>query len=119
MKKLFLIFLTFIGFSTMAANIDISVSELKTLIDSSSNSYVIIDVRNLDEYEQGHIYDAKLYPLPTLTSNVEEIQEKYGNKEIILICRSGNRSMVAFNLLKNTGLNLRNVKGGMKAWNKL
>ena len=78
----------------------------------------ILDVRTIPEYEGplGHIEGAKLIPVQELDSRLEEL-EPYRDQEIIVVCRSGNRSRRATKLLNSYGFNAINMLGGMKAWN--
>ncbi|RNB85785.1 rhodanese-like domain-containing protein [Brevibacillus nitrificans] len=74
----------------------------------------LIDVRNPDEYEDGHIPGAKLIPLPELPARTNEIDH---NREVIFICRSGNRSGKACEYLAQLGYSqMYNMVGGMLAW---
>ncbi len=78
--------------------------------------YLLIDVRQPEEYEQGHIPGAKLIPVIEL---VRKIHELPAGKDLVFYCRSGARSMAAATLAieelegKNRVFNLR---GGILAW---
>jgi rhodanese-related sulfurtransferase len=77
----------------------------------------IIDVREPDEVAQGQIPGAVNVPL-------SEFEERTGDiahtDEIILVCRSGNRSGRAQQYLASLGIQgLRNMTGGMLAWEQL
>jgi rhodanese-related sulfurtransferase len=77
---------------------------------------VIIDVREANEVDGGKIRDAVHIPLGSLKDKTSEL-EKYKGKPIIVVCRSGNRSMSALNTLRKSGFeNLFNLKGGIMAW---
>ncbi|NBI30698.1 rhodanese-like domain-containing protein [Chengkuizengella marina] len=77
----------------------------------------IIDVRENEEVAQGMISGAKHIPLGALPSRYQEIEQ---TDEIILVCRSGNRSGKALEYLQMLGLkNLKNMEGGMLEWVKL
>ncbi|BCJ87112.1 rhodanese-like domain-containing protein [Effusibacillus dendaii] len=74
----------------------------------------MIDVRQPEEYAGGHISGAKLIPLGELESRIGELNPDH---EYLLICRSGRRSIMAYNLLKQHGFEkLYNLQGGMLAW---
>lgn len=77
----------------------------------------LIDVRSAEEYQHdGHIAGAKLIPLPALAQRLGEIAR---DTPVALICRSGNRSQVAADLLAGQGYtNVSNVQGGMTAWRR-
>lgn len=76
---------------------------------------VVLDVRQPDEYAQGHVAGSTLIPLDQLALRLEELPK---DQEILAICRSGNRSGVATGLLQRAGFKASNVKGGMLAWQK-
>ncbi|MED1954405.1 rhodanese-like domain-containing protein [Brevibacillus centrosporus] len=74
----------------------------------------LIDVRNPDEYEDDHIPGAKLIPLSELPARTNEIDH---NREVIFICRSGNRSGKACEYMAQLGYSqMYNMVGGMLAW---
>lgn len=74
----------------------------------------LIDVRELDEYEQGHIPNTKHIPLSQFVARIDEIDP---NKEAIFVCRSGNRSGKACEYLSSLGYKkLKNMVGGMIEW---
>jgi rhodanese-related sulfurtransferase len=74
----------------------------------------IIDVREDWEYAEGHIPGAELIPLGQLPDRIGEVSKEV---EIILVCRSGNRSGQALQFLEQQGFeNAHNMNGGMIAW---
>jgi len=79
---------------------------------------IMIDVRTPDEFvgKLGHIEGSFLIPLNELPQRLQEL-EKYKNEEIIMVCRSGNRSGQATVFLNNNDFNARNMVGGMIKWN--
>jgi len=93
---------------------DITVQELKERMDKGEALH-LIDVREQYEFDEFNI-GAKLIPLGTLPSHVSEL-ESFKDQEIIIHCRSGNRSGQAKLYLEDLGFsNVRNVLGGMMAW---
>ena len=79
----------------------------------------LIDVRQPDEFtgELGHIPGSTLVTLDNLPSQVAELPR---DKDIVFICRSGNRSGQACTLSKMDGLTrVYNMAGGMIRWNEL
>ena len=90
---------------------EVSVNELTTLVENGS---LVIDVREPDEYEAGHIPGAILVPLSTVLSNTSEFQS---DETIYVVCRSGGRSMQACEMLHEVGIsNVVNVAGGTMGW---
>src|SRR5262245_45052928 len=93
---------------------DITVEELKSRMDKGEQLNVI-DVREPHEFEEFNI-GAKLIPLGKLPSSLSEL-EHLKNEELILHCRSGNRSGQAKLYLEDLGFTkVRNLLGGMLAW---
>lgn len=83
------------------------------LSDGKSNT-VLIDVREQWEYQSGHAKGAKNIPMSQLGKRVAEFPR---NREILLICQSGNRSMSAAYFLQKQGITqVTNVSGGTTVW---
>jgi len=77
---------------------------------------VVLDIREDNEFHTGHIVNAVHIPLGFLKDRRPEL-EKYKNRPIIAVCRSGSRSGQACSQLKKAGFeNIYNLKGGMMAW---
>lgn len=77
---------------------------------------VIVDVREPDEYKQGHIPRAINVPLSALPTRLKDI-EKYKQKPVILCCASGQRSARSALVLRKHGFNsVHNLAGGISAW---
>jgi rhodanese-related sulfurtransferase len=75
---------------------------------------LLVDVRQPDEWSAGHAPHARLIPLGALASRLDEIPR---DREVLLICRSGNRSGSAQRQLLQLGYEqVTNVSGGMDAW---
>lgn len=74
----------------------------------------LIDVRQPDEWRQGHAPGATLIPLGSLGDRLSELPR---DRDVLLICRSGNRSRTAQCQLLQLGYErVFNVSGGMNAW---
>jgi rhodanese-related sulfurtransferase len=73
----------------------------------------LLDVREQQELRVGYISGAKLIPLGQLSSRMRELPK---NREIVCVCRSGNRSRSAAKKLITAGYSASNMKGGMLAW---
>jgi rhodanese-related sulfurtransferase len=69
---------------------------------------VILDVRTLDEWNEGHIKDAKHIVLNLVPIKIDEI--KSWKKPVIAVCRSGGRSAQATQFLKQNGVDV--INGG-------
>jgi sulfur-carrier protein adenylyltransferase/sulfurtransferase len=99
---------------------EMTVKELKALLDSNTNDYVLIDVRNPNEYEIAKIPGAVLIPLPDIEngSGVEKVKELVNGHRLIAHCKMGGRSAKALGILKQAGIEGINVKGGITAWSR-
>lgn len=75
----------------------------------------LLDVREDQEWRAGHAPEAVHIPLGQLGSRVEEVPK---GEEILVICRSGNRSARAAQMLADRG-DVANVAGGMKDWARM
>ncbi|MEC4805801.1 MAG: molybdopterin-synthase adenylyltransferase MoeB [Jaaginema sp. PMC 1080.18] len=99
---------------------EISVQELKELLDSDANDYVLVDVRNPNEYEIARIPGSVLVPLPDIEDGkgVEKVKELANGHRVIAHCKMGGRSAKALNILKEHGIEGTNVVGGITAWSR-
>lgn len=94
---------------------NITIEELKSRLDAGEKLN-IVDVREPHEHDEFNI-GGILYPLGNIqTMTVDEL-EKFRDEEVILYCRSGNRSGQACLILDTLGFkNTKNLAGGMLAW---
>ncbi|GGB40112.1 rhodanese-like domain-containing protein [Virgibacillus dakarensis] len=90
----------------------ITVPELKKKFNDKNVQFV--DVRTPQEYQANHRKPFKNIPLSQLAQQMNKLDK---NKEVVVICQSGMRSLKAAKILKKQGFkNVTNVKGGMSAW---
>lgn len=76
----------------------------------------ILDVRTKGEYQEGHLEDAYLLSVQILEREIGLI-EKYKDQDILIYCRSGNRSTVASKILLDAGFtNVYNLRYGISGW---
>jgi len=73
----------------------------------------IIDVREVEEIQNGKIPSAINIPLGLLPFRIQELDKQ---KEYIIVCRSGNRSLMATKYLLEQGYQAVNMSGGMLEW---
>ncbi|MEX0719764.1 MAG: rhodanese-like domain-containing protein [Balneolaceae bacterium] len=93
---------------------EISVQELKEKKESGSD-FLLLDVREDVEYLVSNL-DGHHIPLGQLQNRIEEIEDQQ-DKEVVVMCRSGNRSSKAVTFLEKQDFkNVANLKGGMKKW---
>lgn len=94
---------------------EISTSDLRARLDAGED-IMLLDVRQPEEYAEQHIPNSILVPLGELPDRIDEIEE-YRDKEIVVICRSGNRSGQACMFLTMSGFgHVMNMRGGMLQW---
>ncbi len=91
------------------ANVD--VNEAKKLIEQG---ITVVDVRTPQEFAEGHIPNAKLIPLQELETRLNEFSK---DEKYLIVCRSGNRSAQASEILVQNGMkHIYNMSGGMNEW---
>lgn len=89
----------------------IALNEMDNYIEKG---YKIVDVREPDEYTTGHIPNAINVPLSLLQQEMFDPLEK--NTNYIIICRSGNRSKTASDILYKEEYTVVNTSEGMSSW---
>ncbi len=99
---------------------EMTVQALKQLLDSGATDYVLLDVRNPNEYEIARIPGSVLVPLPDIEngSGVAKVKELLNGHKLIAHCKLGGRSAKALAILKEAGIEGTNVKGGITAWSQ-
>ena len=84
--------------------------------DESAREWVLIDVRENDEFRAGHMPGARGIGRGVLEYHIHDEVPEAG-REIILYCRGGNRSALAADSLQNMGYtNVHSLSGGWKEW---
>ena len=79
-----------------------------------TNHLKLIDVREPHELEISHLPNATNIPLGQLASRLSELDSA---EDLVLFCKSGNRSTRALELLTSAGFKkVKNLKGGINAW---
>ena len=92
----------------------VSAQELVNLVNR--DGAVVIDVRDPNEYSQGHIVDALNVPHAALAGRVGELR-KYKEKPIVLACKMGQHSGAAGTVLRKAGFqNVSRLRGGVAEW---
>jgi adenylyltransferase/sulfurtransferase len=91
---------------------EIRVEELKQRLDAGENLF-LLDVRDESEYEISNI-GGQLIPLPELSKRVNELD---ANRQIVTICKMGQRGVKAAHVLHKAGFtHVWNLSGGIHAW---
>ena len=88
--------------------------EINEVTSYQDNGYIIVDVREQDEFAEGHIENSLNVPLSQLQNKKFDPLTK--EKKYIIICRSGNRSQTASNILVENGFEIVNVDKGITSW---
>jgi phage shock protein E len=72
-----------------------------------------VDVRTQQEWDEYHAPNTTLIPLDQLQDRLSEVPK---DKEILVVCRSGNRSQQGRDILLSAGYNATSMTGGLKEW---
>lgn len=92
---------------------DVPEIDVGTLVGLHARGATVIDVRNPDEYEAGHVPGARLIPLPEVSRRVEEVP---AGQPVYVVCAVGARSRRACELLAAHGRDVTNIAGGTRGW---
>jgi len=92
---------------------DVAVAQWRELPSGGTKSTVLLDVRRDDERAQGFIPGSIHIPLDQLRSRLGELPR---DREIIVYCRSGQRSYYAARILAQRGYRVRNLTGSYRTW---
>lgn len=85
-------------------------AESKRRIDGGA---MLLDVRNADEWEAGHVEGSTWIPMNQIVDRQGEIPT---DREIVVICKVGGRSARVAEALVGAGYDAANVAGGAEAW---
>jgi rhodanese-related sulfurtransferase len=89
---------------------EVDVDELE---GARAGAAAVIDVRQPEEYDAGHVPGARLIPLSEIAGRLGEVPT---DGEVLVICQTGARSARATDFFRRQGIDARNVAGGTKAW---
>ncbi|CAB4862451.1 unannotated protein [freshwater metagenome] len=98
------------GLFGSGAQLTVSLHEALALLKDDA---ALVDVREPDEWEAGHAPDAIHIPLAEVPRSPNGIDP---TKPVLVICRSGRRSLTAAAQFRDAGLDAVSVNGGMVAW---
>jgi rhodanese-related sulfurtransferase len=92
---------------------DLTVQQSAELIKAKPELF-ILDVRTREEYDAGHLKGAVLVPVTELEGRLGELPR---DREMLVYCRTGNRSRTALEILRAGGFSkLYHIKDGITAW---
>ena len=123
MKKLIILLLAVMMLTACGQNkekdqgavyVNITAEEANVLMDTEE-SYLILDVRTQEEYDQGHIPGAILIPDTEIEARAEEVLTDK-DQLILVYCRSGRRSKLAAEILLKLGYTNIKEFGGIIDW---
>ncbi len=113
LRKLFTLFVVILLSGCMGAAFEnVTPEKAKEMIDEEK--VIILDVRTPEEFNNGHIPGSELVPLQVLEGMSTDLEKE---KSYLIVCRSGNRSQQAAEILTGKGFkNVYNMTGGMNEW---
>ncbi len=82
---------------------------------SDPSGLFVLDVREPEEYQSGHIAEAVLIPLGQLSQRRDELPQ---DRDILCVCQTGSRSSFAASRLAAAGYRVINLRGGISAWER-
>lgn len=95
---------------------EVTVEELNDMRRVGADFY-LVDVRETEEYEEGHIPGAVLFPLAVLEEKMRGVRK---DRALVLYCRTGVRSKEGCVRLRRAGFtNARTLRGGFEAWKEM
>ena len=89
---------------------EVTINELEQAIERGA---FVLDVRESDEFANGHVPEARHIPLNSVPENLEALPR---DEQIWVICQAGGRSMTAANFLEDQGFKVVSVAGGTGSW---
>ena len=93
---------------------NVDVGEARDLI-AEKPGLVILDVRTVSEFESGHLEGAINIPVEVLSSHLSGLNQ---NDELLVYCRTGNRSTTAVGILRESDYDkVYHMDGGITSWN--
>lgn len=89
---------------------DIDPAQARRLMEAGA---FLLDVREDEEWSAGHSPDARHIPMGSVADRMTEIPS---NRTVVCVCRVGGRSAAVASALADAGYDVRNLEGGMMAW---
>ncbi len=101
------------GLFTRSKKAKVKRVDVATAQQMIANGAILLDVRETDEWQAGHSPQAMHAPLSSFQDQIKRLPT---NKNYVVICRSGNRSQRARDILVKKGFVAVDLVGGLKAW---
>ncbi|MEY4311213.1 MAG: hypothetical protein RLZ71_1139 [Actinomycetota bacterium] len=86
---------------------------LEELEDAIKRGGYVLDVREQDEWNEGHVPGAHHIPLGDLENRIDEVED---GSRVFVVCRSGKRSLQGADILESNGIDAVSVAGGTLGW---
>jgi rhodanese-related sulfurtransferase len=90
-------------------------TEVSLLPSEMPDGVVVLDVREADEWESGHIEGAVHIPLREIPTRFADVP---GGRQVLVVCKSGGRSAQATMFLRGQGVEAVNLADGMDGWER-
>lgn len=95
--------------NTLASTVSVSEAH-----DLAQKGAFVLDVRTVEEWNEFHAPNSTLIPLDQLASRLNEVPR---DRQIVVVCRSGNRSQQGRDILRNAGFEqVTSMTGGLNEW---
>jgi rhodanese-related sulfurtransferase len=94
-------------------DVEVAQADIAAVPTTFGESVVLLDVREDDEWQRGHVAGAQHIPMGDVPARMAEIDP---DAELYVICHAGGRSLRVANYLARNGYTPINVDGGMLAW---
>jgi adenylyltransferase/sulfurtransferase len=95
--------------------LEIDCRSVKAKLDSNAD-FLLVDCRERDEHEKVNIAQARLLPMSVIQERLGEL-EAHRNKEIVVHCHHGGRSLKVTHWLRGQGFaNVKSMAGGIDQW---
>lgn len=98
---------------------NISVLDYKTRFKDAGNAHLLLDVRTVEEFEEARIPGAVNVPLDQLQDSIDDVLGAAGGAPVVVVCRTGVRSIMGATILRYCGLNnvaIYNLETGTQGW---
>ncbi len=92
----------------------VTVAEVPTEFGPDS-PWLLVDVREQDEWESGHVAGALHVPLGDIPIRIDELDP---DADLLIMCHSGGRSFRVLEYLQQRGIEAQVLRGGIQAWNE-
>ncbi len=94
---------------------EVEAIEVKRMVESATDDVVMLDVREPNEWNLGHIPGAVHIPRGTLETKIEQMVPR--DRTVVVYCAGGNRSALAADTMKQMGYDkVTSMAGGWRSW---